>query len=53
MVGKSADKANIVRDESLIGSFRIPAIRAQPVGAVNQVNSSIQQRTCKNQAIHP
>lgn len=39
LVGKSADKANIVGDVSLIGSFRIPAIRAQPEGPVNQVNS--------------
>lgn len=39
MVGKPADEADIVRDESLIGSFRMPAIRAQPEGAVSQVNS--------------
>lgn len=38
LVGKSADKANIVGDVSLTGSG-IPAIRAQPEGPVNQVNS--------------
>lgn len=32
MVGKPADKANVVRYEPLIGSFRIPAIMAQPEG---------------------
>lgn len=39
MLGKSADKANIVRNESLIASFRKPAIRVQAEGAGNQVTS--------------